>query len=98
MLRLRTARVGAATAALLLGVSGPAAVAAAAPSPSPSPTTQSQSSGPGLPGLQLPSLDPQKIIYQAIAGILFTFDQTLIGEMEKVWNPMVAGSDDLNGK
>src|SRR5689334_2420121 len=93
---MRTAIAGAAAAVLLLGATGSSA-ALAADSPSPSPTGQS-SSGPGLPGLQLPTLDPQKVIYQAIAGILFAFDQTLIVEMEKVWNPMVAGSDDLSGK
>jgi hypothetical protein len=97
--RLHTALVGCAAAALLALVSAPAALAAAAPSPSPSASTSpAQSSGPSLPGLQLPSLDPQKVIYQAIAGILFAFDQTLIGEMEQVWNPMVAGQDDLTGK
>jgi hypothetical protein len=85
-------------AVLLLTASAHVAVAAPSPSPSPSASQASQSSGPSLPGLQLPSLDPQKVIYQAIAGILFAFDQTLIAEMEKVWNPMVAGSDDLSGK
>ena len=102
MSRLRTALVGGAAAILLLGASGSAALAAdppsPQPSPSPSPTAASQSSGPSLPGLQLPTLDPQKVVYQAIAGILYAFDQTLITEMEKVWNPMVAGSDDLYGK
>jgi hypothetical protein len=65
---------------------------------SPSPGAAGQPGGPGLPNVQLPTLDPQKVIYQAIAGVLFTFDQTLIGEMEGVWNPMVAGADDLTGK
>src|SRR5207247_5381920 len=88
--------------ALLLLALAPAAALAASPSPSPAPSAtpsaQAQSSGPGLPNVQLPSLDPQKVIYQAIAGILYTFDQTLIDEMDKLWNPMVAGSDDLQGK
>src|SRR5690348_3621964 len=93
------ALVGGAAAVLLLGASGnSAALAAVSPSPSPSPSPTAQSSGPSLPGLQLPTLDPQKVIYQAIAGILYAFDQTLIAEMEKVCNPMVAGSDDLSGK
>jgi hypothetical protein len=95
------ALVGCAAAALLALASAPVALAANAPSPSPSPSataSPAQSSGPSLPGLQLPSLDPQKVIYQAIAGILFAFDQTLIGEMEQVWNPMIAGEDDLTGK
>jgi hypothetical protein len=89
-------------AALLLTALAPAAALAASASPSaapsPAPSSQAQSSGPGLPSVQLPSLDPQKVIYQAIAGILYTFDQTLIEEMDRLWNPMVAGSDDLQGK
>jgi hypothetical protein len=87
--------VAVAAAALLVMASAPA-VAAAAESPSPTPS--GQSAGPSLPGVQLPTLDPQKVIYQAIAGILYTFDQTLIGEMSNLWNPMVAGTDDLQGK
>jgi hypothetical protein len=92
--------VGGAAALLLLGASGAsgASAALAAASPSPSPSAAGQASGPSLPGIQLPSLDPQKVLYQAIAGILYAFDQTLIAEMEKVWNPMVAGTDDLTGK
>jgi hypothetical protein len=94
--QVRTALLGGAAAALLLIASASATLAAASPSPSASPPPQSQ--GPSLPGLQLPSLDPQKVIYQAIGGILYAFDSTLIGEMEQVWNPMVAGGDDLTGK
>jgi hypothetical protein len=94
--QVRTALLGGAAAALLLIASASATLAAPSPSPSASPPTQSQ--GPSLPGLQLPSLDPQKVIYQAIGGILYAFDSTLIGEMEQVWNPMVAGGDDLTGK
>ncbi|MDQ6741611.1 MAG: transglycosylase SLT domain-containing protein, partial [Candidatus Dormibacteraeota bacterium] len=45
----------------------------------------------------LPSLDPQKIVYQAIAGLLYSMDRLLITEMEKLWTPMVTGTDDLNG-
>jgi hypothetical protein len=99
MRRVRLALAGCASAALLALALAPAALAAAAPSPSPSVSASpGQSSGPSVPTLQLPTLDPQKVIYQAIAGILFAFDQTLISEMEQVWNPMVAGQDDLNGK
>ncbi|HYW23564.1 MAG TPA: hypothetical protein VE953_05330 [Terriglobales bacterium] len=101
MRRLQLALVGCAAAAMLALASAPAAMAAAAAAPSPTPAASAspaQSAGPSLPGLQLPTLDPQKVIYQAIAGILFAFDQTLIGEMEQVWNPMVAGQDDLTGK
>jgi len=95
MPRVRTGMVAVAAAALLVMASAPA-VAAAAESPSPTPS--GQSAGPSLPGVQLPTLDPQKVIYQAIAGILYTFDQTLIGEMSNLCNPMVAGTDDLQGK
>lgn len=49
------------------------------------------------PQFGLPTLDPQKLIYQTIAGMLYGADQFLIGEMEKLWNPMVTGTDDLNG-
>ena len=45
----------------------------------------------------LSSLDPQKVVYQAIAGLLYSMDQLVITEMEKLWNPMVTGTDDLNG-
>jgi hypothetical protein len=101
MRRVQPVLVGCAAAALLALAPAHVARAAAAPAPSPSPSASAspaQSTGPNLPGIQLPSLDPQKVIYQAIAGILFAFDQTLIGEMEQVWNPMVAGQDDLTGK
>jgi hypothetical protein len=72
----------------------PAPSPSASPSPgasaSPSPTTQGQ-----LPSL--PGLDPQKLIYQTIAGVLYSMDQLLMGEMEKLWNPMVTGTDNLDG-
>src|SRR5438874_10603230 len=92
MRRLRTALLVGVTTAVLAAAAAPGALAAD-PSPSPAPGASA-----GLPGIQLPSLDPQKVVYQAIAGILFTFDSLLIGEMEKLWNPMVAGTDDLEGK
>jgi hypothetical protein len=95
MARARTALLVGLAAVILLSATGAAARAA---SPDPTPTPSSQSSGPSLPSIQLPSFDPQKVIYQAIAGILFSFDSALIGEMEQLWNPMLAGSDDLGGK
>jgi hypothetical protein len=95
MSRVRTALLAGLVTAILLAGTGAGAMAASSPAPSPSAATQS---GPSLPGIQLPSLDPQKVIYQAIAGILFAFDSLLIGEMEQLWNPMVAGTDDLGGK
>jgi hypothetical protein len=99
MVRVPRRVLAGAAAPLLLLIALAAATPALAASPSPNATPSAQqSSGPGLPSVQLPSLDPQKVIYQAIAGILYTFDQTLIEEMDKVWNPMVAGTDDLQGK
>src|SRR5438309_3981033 len=92
MRRLRTALLVGVTTAVLAAAAGPGALAAD-PTPSPAPGASA-----GLPGIQLPSLDPQKVVYQAIAGILFSFDSLLIGEMEQLWNPMVAGTDDLQGK
>jgi hypothetical protein len=73
--RVRHGVLAGAVALLLLALA-PAAALAASPSPSPAPsaTASAQASGPGLPNVQLPSLDPQKVIYQAIAGILYTFD------------------------
>src|SRR4030081_719318 len=81
---------------LAFATAAPALAVSASPTPSPSPsvsptpTTQVQ-----LPSL--PSLDPQKLIYQTIAGILYSMGRLLMTEMEKLWNPMVTGTDDLNG-
>src|SRR2546429_7072502 len=81
---------------LAFATAAPALAVSASPTPSPSPSvsptppTQVQ-----LPSL--PSLDPQKLIYQTIAGILYSMDRLLVTEMEKLWNPMVTGTDDLNG-
>ncbi|MBJ7600088.1 transglycosylase SLT domain-containing protein [Candidatus Nephthysia bennettiae] len=45
----------------------------------------------------LTSLDPQKVVYQAIAGLLYSMDRLVLTEIEKLWTPMVTGTDDLNG-
>jgi len=45
----------------------------------------------------LPGLDLQKMAYQTTANLLYGVDQLLISEMEKLWNPMVTGTDDLTG-
>lgn len=99
MRRVPTVLFAGAAALVLVAASGPAALAAA-PSPGASPVASpaASASGPSLPSIQLPTLDPQKVVYQAIAGILYTFDATLTAEMEKLWNPMIAGGDDLTGK
>ncbi|MDQ6741615.1 MAG: hypothetical protein M3Z97_01725, partial [Candidatus Dormibacteraeota bacterium] len=89
----RTAPVALAIALMLaFAAATPALAAVASPSPSVSPSPSNQ---PQLPSL--PSLDPQKLIYQTIAGILYSMDRLLMTEMEKLWNPMVTGTDDLNG-
>jgi hypothetical protein len=51
-----------------------------------------------LVSIGLPGLDPQKAVYQAIAGLLYSMDRLIITEMERLWNPMVTGTDDLNGR
>lgn len=53
--------------------------------------------GTNTPIPSVPSLDPTKVIYQAIAGLLYGVDQMLLGEFENIWNPMVASSDNLTG-
>jgi hypothetical protein len=80
--------------ALALALAAPTLAATASPSPSPA-VSPSPSSQVQLP--TLPSLDPQKLVYQTIAGLLFGMDQLLMGEMERLWNPMVTGTDDLTG-
>lgn len=94
----RTAPVALAIAVLLtLAAAAPALAVTASPTPSASPTT-SPSPSPQVQLPSLPSLDPQKLIYQTIAGILYSMDRLLMTEMEKLWNPMVTGTDDLSGR
>src|SRR2546430_4073229 len=66
----------------------------ASPSPSPS-SSPGQSSG--LPGL-LPGFDPQKVIVQTLAAMLYGVDQELLSTMQNIWNPMVAGTDNIGGQ
>jgi hypothetical protein len=64
-------------------------------SPSPNPTSSpAQSSGPSL---TLPGFDPQKAIVQTLAEMLYGIDQDLLSTMQNVWNPMVAGTDNIEG-
>lgn len=65
------------------------------PSPPPSPTAPPQPAN-QAPLPIVPTLDPQKLVYQTLAQVLYSVDHLLIVEMEKLWNPMVTGSDDLN--
>src|SRR5947209_2897307 len=81
---------------LAFAAAAPALAASASPTPLASPSVSpSLTSQVQLPSR--PSLDPQKLIYQTIAGILYSMDRLLMTEMEKLWSPMVTGTDDLNG-
>jgi hypothetical protein len=73
----------------------PALAASPSPSPPPSPTASPSNSSIQLPSI--PSLDPQKLVYQTIAGVLYAMDRLVMTEMEKLWDPMITGTDDLNG-
>src|SRR3979409_1475134 len=67
-----------------------AAQASTSPTPSPSPT---QARGAGL----LPDFNPTKAIYQAMGGLLYGMDSMFSDEMSQIWNPLVAGGDNLDG-
>lgn len=92
--RLPTAAAIAVALTLALAVPAFAAVPAASPSPTASVSPQPTSQGPAI---GLPTFDPQKLVYQTLAQVLYSMDKLLIGEMEQLWNPMVTGTDDLNG-
>lgn len=81
-------------AATTTALADPSPSPAAAPSPAPSAAAQQAVGAGGI----LPQFDPTKAIYQAIAGVLYEIDSVFTDEMTKVWNPMVAGTDDLEGK
>src|SRR2546430_7620701 len=73
-----------------------------APVPSPSTSaspnpTSSPGQSSGLPSL-LPSFDPQKAIVQTLAEMLYGVDQELLLTMQNIWNPMVAGTDNIDGR
>src|SRR5437879_1267631 len=75
------------------------ATVAPSPSPSASPSPNPSSSpGSGLPGLSLPGFDPQKAIVQTLAAMLYGVDQELLSTMQNIWNPMVAGTDNIEGQ
>src|SRR5438034_2965378 len=90
-------------ASLVLSMAAARPVAAAsAPVPSPSTSaspnpTSSPGQSSGLPSL-LPSFDPQKAIVQTLAEMLYGVDQELLSTMQNIWNPMVAGTDNIEGK
>jgi hypothetical protein len=78
--------------------------AATAPAPSPSPSgspSPNPTASPGqssAPGLTLPGFDPQKAIVQTLAQMLYGVDQELLSTMQNIWNPMVAGTDNIEGQ
>src|SRR5437879_1488567 len=75
------------------------AVTAPSPSPSVSPVpTSSPTPGSSLPGLPIPGFDPQKAIVQTLAEMLYGVDQELLSTMQNIWNPMVAGTDNIEGQ
>lgn len=69
----------------------------APPPPTPVPSAAASPGATGGPSL-LPQFDPQKAIYQAIAGLFYEVDRIFMDELSNVWNPMVAGTDNLDGK
>jgi hypothetical protein len=44
-----------------------------------------------------PDFNPSKAIYQAIGGLLYGMDLMFADEMSQIWNPLVAGTDNLEG-
>jgi len=44
-----------------------------------------------------PDFNPTKAIYQAIGGLLYGMDSMFSDEMSQIWNPLVAGGDNLDG-
>ena len=71
------------------------AMAASAAGPGPTPVTNSASSRAGS-GL-LPDFNPTKAIYQAVGGLFYSIDSLFSDEMSQIWNPLVAGTDNLDG-
>jgi hypothetical protein len=94
MAALRRALPAVACSALLLTLGVLTAHGGTTP-PSPSPVSQQASQG-GSTGL-LPDFNPTKAIYQAIGGLLYGMDSMFSDEMSQVWNPLVAGTDNLDG-
>jgi len=70
-------------------------MAASAAGPGPTPVTNSASSRAGS-GL-LPDFNPTKAIYQAVGGLFYSIDSLFSDEMSQIWNPLVAGTDNLDG-
>ncbi len=85
--------------ALWAGAISPHASTSPSPSPMPSATsiavqpTSNPSRGAGI----FPDFNPTKAIYQAIGGLLYGMDSMFSDEMSQIWNPLVAGGDNLDG-
>jgi hypothetical protein len=92
-----TKRFGIVVGLIVLALCARAIVASAATSPSPAPsavtTATSQGQGAGL----FPDFNPTKAIYQAVGGLFYGMDSLFSAEMSQIWNPLVAGGDDLDG-
>jgi hypothetical protein len=71
------------------------------PTPSPMPAAVSTSGQPGSTQARgagiFPDFNPTKAVYQAIGGLLYGMDSMFSDEMSQIWNPLVAGGDNLDG-
>jgi len=85
--------------ALWAGAIAPHASTSPSPTPMPPATsiavqpTSNPSRGAGI----FPDFNPTKAIYQAIGGLLYGMDSMFSDEMSQIWNPLVAGGDNLDG-
>jgi ABC-type multidrug transport system fused ATPase/permease subunit len=87
-------------ASMLMGA-GTATAFAESPGPAPSGPPSVEAGQPPTESHEaslLPSFDPTKAIYQAVAGFLYGLDTTFTDELSSLWNPLVAGTDNLEGK
>jgi ABC-type multidrug transport system fused ATPase/permease subunit len=86
---------------LMMWAGAIAPYASASPSPSPIPAAVSTSGQPASTLAQgagiFPNFNPTTAIYQAIGGLLYGMDSLFTDEMSQIWNPLVAGSDNLDG-
>lgn len=86
-------------ALLWAGAITPYAATSSSPSPMPTGTstavqpTSKPARGAGI----FPDFNPTKAIYQAIGGLLYGMDSMFSDEMSQIWNPLVAGGDNLDG-
>ncbi len=81
------------TGSLCAGLIAVSAASGPNPSPAAVATPSSNASGSSL----LPNFNPTKSIYQAVGGLFYSLDSLFSDEMSQVWNPLVAGTDNLDG-